>query len=533
MPKPDLILGEECRVSMLRGFNSIGRLVSLTLGPIGGYIANQRQSTTDTELLKDAATIARRILQLPDRSEDVGAMMMRHIVWHMRQAVGDGSATTAVIAQATAREMQKLIAAGANPMIMRRGIEKALVVVLQELDRMAVPLKGEERIAAVASSAIGDAEIGKLLGEMYDVLGEHAAIVIEPYVATYHDRVYHEGARFRGGYLSPYLVTDQDRRIAVLDDPYIVVGEMRFETTEAIQRILEQVANAGGKAVFFAVRGMSDKALSMLVANNEGGIIKSGAAELKPVGDERRGTFQNIALLTGARMVDDKGGWAEMDIQLSDMGRADRVIVTREHYTISGGRGERAPMVERRRELQKKLRGSHDPDERELLRTLLSHFSGGIGELRIGALTSQERKALTALAEEAMKAVDAAMEEGIVPGGGAAYLACIPAVEAIALEGDERLGAQVVARVLEEPMRRIAENAGVHPPVVIAESQRLGFGHGYDVNRERFVSMIEEGIADAALVSKRALQQGVSGAMMLLTTDALVLHRKPQESFTP
>lgn len=533
MPKPDLVLGEDCRVSMLRGFDSIGRLLALTLGPIGGHIANQREGTNETELLNDAATVARRVLQLPERSENVGAMMMRHIVWHMRQAVGDGSATTAVIAQATAREMQRLIAAGANAMILRRGIDQAMAVALRELERIAVPLEGEQHIAAVATAAMGDAEIGKLLGEMYDVLGENAAIVTEPYVATYHDRVYRDGARFRGGYLSPYLITDQERRIAVLEDPYIVVGEMRFESTEAIQNILEQVVNAGGKSVFFAVRAMSDKALSMLVANNENGIIKSCAAELKPVGDERRGTFENIALLVGANKLDDKHGWSEMDVSLNDLGRASRVTVTRQHYTIAGGQGDREAITERRRELRKKLRASHDPEEREMLRTLLSHFSGGIGELRIGALTSQERKELTELAEQGMKAVDAAMEEGIVPGGGAAYLACIEAVRAIEAQGDERLGVEVVARVLEEPMRRIAENAGLHPPVAIAESLRRGFGHGYDVRRERYADMIEAGIADAAMVAKRALQQGVSGAVMLLTTDALVLHRKPQESFTP
>ena len=533
MPKPDLLLGEECRVSMLRGFNSMGRLLALTLGPVGGRICNQREGSKEIELLNDAATIARRVLQLPDRSEDAGAMMMRHIVWHMRQSVGDGSATTAVIAQATAYEMQKLIAAGANAMILRRGIEKAVSVALRELERIAVPLKGEERIAAVASAAIGDAEIGKLLGELYDVLGENAAIVIEPYVATYHDRVYHEGARFRGGYLSPYLITDQDRKIAVLDDPYIVVGEMLFESTESVQNILEQVLQAGGKSVFFAVRGMSDKALSLLVANNEKGIIKSCAAGIKPVGDERRGSFENIGLLTGGNVLDDKHGWSEMDVHLSDLGRASRVTVTRDNYTIVGGHGNRELVAERRRQLRTKLRASHDPEEREVLRTLLSHFSGGVGELRIGALTSQERKALTERAEEAMKAVDAAMEEGIVPGGGSAYLQCIPAVLAIEAEGDERLGVEALARVLQEPMRRIAENAGVYPPLVIAESQRLGPGCGYDVSLDRYGDMIQMGIADAAVVAKRALQQGVSGAVMLLTTDALVLHRKPKESYTP
>ncbi|MBC7234480.1 MAG: chaperonin GroEL [Chloroflexi bacterium] len=533
MPKPDVILGEQSRIGMLRGFESMARLLAITLGPIGGNIANAREPKGEPELLYDAATIARRIIQLPDRAEDAGAMMMRHLVWNVREEVGDGSATTAVLARIIAREMQRMITAGANAMIMKRGIERATKVALQKLDEMSLPLEGEDRIAAVAKAAVGDPEIARLLGEMYDVLGPHANIVIEPYIATFHDRTYHEGARFKGGYLSPYMVTDTVTRRAVLDDVYVVVADMAFESLESAQNVLEQVARAGGKNVLIVCKRMSDKAIGLLVANNERGTIRSVAVNMKPVGDLRVGTVENQALLVGGRPLTDKSGMPPEDITIKDFGRADRIIATKEYYMIIGGRGDKTAIRERIQDLRERLRRTHNAEEREMLRELLTHFSEGVGELRIGALTEQERKTLREVAEQAMKAVQAGMESGIVPGGGAAYLACIPAVEAIEAEGDEAFGVQIVARALEEPMRCIAANAGVHPPLVIAEARAKGPTYGYEVRQGKVVDMIQEGVVDPTLVVKRALQQAVSGAMMLLTTDALVLHRKPEEVFEP
>lgn len=533
MPRPDVILGEKGRIGMLRGFESMARLLAITLGPVGGNIANAREPRGEPELLYDAATIARRIINLPDRAEDAGAMMMRHIVWNVREEMGDGSATTAVLARAVARETQKVIAAGANAMIVRHGIEKALKVALAKLDAISLPLEGEARIAGVATAAVGDAEMGKLLGEMYDVLGPNANIVIEPYIATFHDRVYHEGTRIKGSLLSPYMVTDKIRRVAVMDDVYVLAADMVFDSTESAQNILEQVYKAGGKSVFVMCKNMSDKAMGVLMANNEAGTIRSAAANLKPVGEARRGTVEDIAILTGGKPLFDKSGQAPEDVTLADFGRAERVIVTKDYYLIVGGQGDRKLARERAQKLRQRLRSTYDSDERDTLRELLTHFSAGVGELRIGGLTEQERKALTETAEQAIKAVAAGMESGIVPGGGAAYLACIPEVEAIEADGDEAIGVRIMARVLEEPMRCIAQNASIHPPLVVAEAQRLGEGFGYDVIGEKVVNMVEVGIVDPTSVAKRALEKAVSGALMLLTTDALVLHRKPKETFEP
>jgi chaperonin GroEL len=518
---------------MLRGFKSIARLLSITLGPIGGNIANAREPRGEPELLTDAATIARRIIQLPDRAENAGAMLMRHMVWRVRQEVGDGSATTAVLAQAIAREVERVVAAGANPMMLRRGIERATDAAVKALDAMSLPLEGEERIAAVATAATGDAEIGKILGEMYDVLGPDANIVIEPYIATFHDRAYHEGARFKGGYLSPYMLTDTVRRIAVLDDVHVLVADMVLESTESVQNVLEHVIRKGGKNLLILCKRISDRALGVLVTNSERGVIRSCAANMKPVGDARRGMVENIAILTGGQPLTDKSGMAPEMIGAADLGHAQRVVVTKDYCTIIGGAGDRQAIREHINKLRSRLRATTDPEERTTLRDLLAQLSGGVGELRIGALTQQERKALTEVAEQAMKAVQAGMESGIVPGGGAAYLRCIAALQELDGEGDEKSGIRIVARALEEPMRCIATNAGVHAPLAIDQALSAGPNYGLDVRRKKIVNMLDEGIADPTRVVRRALQLAASGAMMLITTEALVLHRKPQETFEP
>ena len=533
MAKPGVVFGDTGRIGMLRGFEQMARLLALTLGPIGGNIANARQPKGDPELLTDAATIARRMIQLPDRLEDAGAMMMRHLVWTVREEVGDGSATTAVLAYRMASEMQRMIAAGANGIILKRGMEKATQAAISALDDLSLPLEGEDRIAAVAAAAVGDEEIGRLLGEIYDVLGPSANVVIEPYIATFHDRAYHEGARFRGGYLSPYFVTDSARRVAVLNDAYVLVADMSFESTKSAQNLLEQVHRAGGKSVFVIPKLMSDRAIGVMVANSEGDVVKSCVSKLTAYGDERQGTVENIAILTGGVPLTDKTGMDPERIRLSDFGRADRVVATKDNFMIIGGHGDKTAVRDGLANLRQRLRETHDSEEREILRKLTAHFSAGVGELRIGALTQQDRDRLTEVAEQAIKAVNAGMESGVVPGGGAAYLNCIPRVEAVEAEGDEAIGVSIVARSLEEPMSRIAENAGLHPPLVVSEARRAGPGYGYDVRSGQVVDMIEAGIVDPTMVAKRALQQAASGAMMLLSTDALVLSRKPKESIEP
>jgi chaperonin GroEL len=534
MPKPEVLLGEEGRAGMLEGFNTMGRLLAITLGPIGGNVANSKHPLMTPELLTDAATIARRIIEVKDRKENAGAMMMRHIAWRVREEVGDGSATTAVLAQAIANEFNKVIAAGANPMIVRHGIEKATATALKALDAMSIPLKGEERIVAVATAATGNVEIGKLLGELYDVLGQNANIVCTAWVSSTHDRAYHEGAQFQGGYLSPYMVTDTTRHVAVLDDVRVLVTDIDIENLEMIQHILELLVKLEAKSLFVICTRMSEKALGTLIMNNERGTLKSVAAKLKTISEWKHSTLEDIALLVGGIPVINSPALQTRDITVDHFGYADRVFVTRDDFTIVGGRGDKAKIRERTRRLREQLRKAQNMEDRETGREMLSHFSAGVGELRIGALTGDDRNALKVVAEQAIKTVTEGMENGIVPGGGAAYLHCIPAVLATpVINNEEAIGLHIIARALEEPMRRIVENANIHAPIAIAEALRLGPGYGMDVMQEQVVDMLSAGIVDPTLVVKHALELASSGATMLLTTDTLILRRKPEESPNP
>jgi len=533
MPVPGVVLGEHGRAAMLEGFTSMGRLLAMTLGPIAGKIANDRHPNMAPELLTDAATIARRIIQLPERGEDAGAMMMRHMVWRMREEVGDGSATAAVFADALAREMQRVIGAGANAMMVRRGVELAIDAAVEALDAMAIPLDTQERITAVATAATGDAEIGEILGEMYDVLGPNANIIITGYIATYHDRAYHEGARFKGSHVSPYLITDTARRVAVLEDTHVLVTDQIIETPESVSKVLDTVVSNGGKSVLIVCKRMGNKAIGVLTANNDRGTIQSCAATLKAYGDTREDILRDMALLVGGQPIINPNDAELPDLSIGLFGKADRVLVDREHMDIVGGKGDRAKMNERVKGLRRRLRKATSNADREALRELLAHFSGGIGELRIGALTEDDRKALKAVAEESMKAVMSGMEGGVVAGGGAAYLAAVPAVKDLDLDGDIGIGAEITARVLEAPMRTIAANAGEHPPIVVDAARRAGAGFGFDAQTKEIADMAARGILDPVMVAKHALRLGASGALMLMTTDALVLHRKPKEEHEP
>lgn len=521
---------------MLSGFEAIGKLAAITLGPIGGNICYQVDPSSRglPEYIQDAGTAARRIIQLPGRLEDVGAMIMRHTLWRMKDEVGDGAATCGVLAMSIAREMQHLMAAGANPMILRHGIEKALAAAVQALDRLAVPLEGEKRIAAVATAASGNQEIGRLLGEMFDVLGPQANIVIEPYTATYHDRAYREGTVFKGGYVSPYLINDNLRRMAVLDNVHIAILDMDMSSTEAVLHVLNTVAHAGGKNLLLVCRSMGDKGITMLASNNDRGAIKSCAVKPVDVGDLRQNILTNMSLLTGAQYITDKTGQSYKDLTPTSLGYAARVNVTHDKHTIIGGRSNKEGIRQRAQELRAILKRTPHPTDREHLRTAIAQLSDGIGELRIGALTEMDRKTLTEVAEVAIRTVTSCIEGGVVAGGGAALVDCIPSVLAVqAAPGDETFGVQLVARALEAPMRQIVANAALHPTLAIAEARQAGPGYGMDVRSKRIVNMVDEGIADSAYVTRNALQRAASAAIMVLTTDAIVLHRNPKESVHP
>jgi chaperonin GroEL len=534
MPIPDVLFGPEMQERMLRGMESVARLLALTLGPLGGNIIHQRVNTTEPELLTDAATIARRLIELPDRVENVGAMIMRHIVWEMRDKYGDGSATAAVLAQCIAREMHRLSVAGVNPMLMRRGIDKGVAAATKALEEMSSPLEDADRIAGLATAAINEPRIGELLGEMYDTLGPYGSIVVQPYHAAEHDRVYYEGTRFSGEYVSHYLLSDETRYVAALSDTHVLVADVHFNTEQDAATVLDLAARSGVQNLFIICRNMWDKAIGMMAHNNRhGDKVKAYAATIRPVENLRPDMMRDIALLTGARFLTADTGFTLKELTAQDLGYAERVVATRQYVMIVGGRGDKKALRERAHMLRGQLKTLTRQEDKALLLERIARLTGGIGELRVAAFTEQERTALTEKAAHAIKVVQVGIEGGVVPGGGAAYLEAIPAVQAVQAVGDEAVGVQVVARALEEPLRVIASNAHIHPPLVLAECRKKGPGYGYDVRRGRVVNMLEAQIVDSTIVVQEALRRAASGAMMLVTSDTLVLHRKPAKSFAP
>ncbi len=531
---PSVVFGAECREPMRRGFDTLARLLSLTLGPLGGNIVSQRVNTSGFEPLDDGATIARRFTDLPDRVENAGAMMMRHIVWHMRERFGDGSVTAAVLARGIARELHRLIAGGADPVLLQRGLEKGVAAAVGALDEMSIPLTEPEHVAGVARAVIDDARVAQLLAEMMDVLGPYGNILIQPGYGLGHTYGFREGSRFAGEYISRYLVSDRFRYVAALDEPHVVVADFHFEEPGHVLHLLELVRQAGGDKLFIVCKNMWERAISALVAANQRGPVTTYAARIKPVEDLRRDMMRDFALLTGASFITDVAGMGPQDLTADDLGRAERLVATGEYVSLIGGGGDVQAVDAHIDVLQSRLALVEEREERELLRERIGRLQGGIGELRVGAYTESERNALVERAAHAVKVVQVGLEGGVVPGGGAAYLDAAPAVEAAATgHSEEAMAMRALARALEEPARTIAANSDAHPPLVVNACREQGPGFAYEVGQGCVRDMMEAGIVDPTLVVKAALEQAASGAAMLISAEALVLPRAPKESYRP
>ncbi len=533
MPKPQVLGADRAREGMRRGVNVMADVVSVTLGPLGGLVLNEVFGRSEPELLTDGATIARRIIELPDRGENVGAMLLRHMVWHMRQEMGDGSVTTAVLTQAILREAHRCIAAGANAMMIRRGLERALKAAVQALREMAVPVEGEEQIAALATGVTGDPDIGRMLGEIFDILGPEGALVVEEYASTYLEREYLEGARWKGNYDSPYFITDAARRLCILENPRILITDARISELSDIQPIMEQVVRAKAGPLAIIAWGVSGVALSTLVTNHQRNVLKAVSVKFGLIGDHRLRALEDMAIMTGARFITEQAGMKVADATLDDLGRARRIEVGEKEFTIIGPQGDPSAIRQRLAQIKVELEQTSDLEERDKLRERLNWLSGGIGILKIGAPSAKEREIKKERAQEAAKLIAAAMEEGVVPGGSVAYLNAIPAVRAVEAEGDEAFGVEILAKALRAPLERMLQNAGLYPPVVIEEILRHGPGYGYDLMTGKIVDMMEAGIMDAVKVLRTALETAVSGAIMAFTTEAVVLHRDPVQSTEP
>lgn len=534
MQRPDIVFGDRASAAMACGADQLAHLLGLTLGPLTGHVMLAKDSGSERyEALTDGATMARRIIALPEPLQDVGAMMLRKLAWQVRQKVGDGSATAAVLAQALVREGRRSLAAGANPMRLRKGVEQGVAAAVEALEAMAEPLQGQESLAALATAACGDPDLGRIVGEIYDTLGPEAVVNIQEFLGPYLDREYVEGSRFKGRFSSRFFL-QAGQRLLQLTNPYILICNWSINQVAQVQPLLELVLREGeGRPLLVVSASQEGAGLSTLVANYEQGVLQCVGATLRGIGADLQTALDDLALVTGGRLILKDAGFDPKDITLADLGQAARAEVDEDYVTIFKGAGDRKAVRQRVLALRQQLAQAPDMDEASALRERLGRLGSGVGILKIGAVTEKDRKQRRAQAEEAIKVVAAGYRGGVVPGGGAAYLACIPAVAALQAEDDAAFGVAAVARALEEPMRRIVANASMDPSAAVARARAQGQGYGVQIPSGQVVDMRQAGIMDSCTVLQTALEMAASMATMMLTTGAVVLHRKPEQSLEP
>ncbi len=520
MPAKQLLFGQEARDAALRGVNILANAVKITLGPRGRNVVLDKKFGSPTST-KDGVTVAKEI-ELDEPYENMGAQLVKEVASKTSDVAGDGTTTATILAQAIFREGCRNIAAGANPMDLKRGIEKAVEVVVEELKKLSKPVAGKKEIEQVgAISANGDISIGKIIAEAMDKVGKDGVITVEEAKSMETTLEFVEGMQFDRGYLSPYFVTDPERMEAVLEEPYILIHEKKISSTKDMLSLLEQVARSG-KPLLVIAEDVEGEALATLVVNKLRGTLKCAAVKAPAFGDRRKAMLEDIAILTGGQVIAEELGIKLENVTLNDLGKAKKVVIDKENTTIVEGAGSRDKIQGRIKQIKMQIEETTSDYDREKLQERLAKLAGGVAVIKVGAATETEMKEKKARVEDAMHATKAAAEEGIVPGGGVAYLRCLPALEKLKLEGDQQVGVNIVKRALEEPLRQIANNAGWEGSVVVERVKEMKTNEGFNAATEEFEDLVAAGIIDPTKVARVALQNAASVAALMLTTEALI-----------
>jgi chaperonin GroEL len=514
--------GEESRRSLLSGINRLADAVKVTLGPRGRNVVIEKKFGSPT-ITKDGVTVAKEI-ELEDKLENTGAQMVREVASKTSDIAGDGTTTATVLAQAIFREGVKTVAAGASPMALKRGIDKAVEKAVEEIQRLSKRVKDNEAIAQVGTiSANGDATIGKLIAEAMDKVGQDGVITVEESRTLETSLEVVEGMQFDRGYLSPYFVTDPERMEATLEDCFILIHEKKISSMKDLLPLLEQVARQG-KPLLIIAEDVEGEALATLVVNRLRGTLQVCGVKAPGFGDRRKAMLQDIAILTGGKAITEDLGIKLESIQVQDLGRAKKVVVDKDNTTIVEGAGKDGEIQGRVKQIRAQIEDTTSDYDREKLQERLAKLVGGVAVIKVGAATETELKEKKARVEDAMHATKAAVEEGIVPGGGVAFLRAQKALEGLKLDNDdEQIGVGIVKRALEEPLRQIVANAG-HEGAVIVDKVRASksASYGFNAETEEYGDMIQMGVVDPTKVTRSALQNASSIAGLLLTTEALV-----------
>jgi chaperonin GroEL len=522
----EIIYDMKAREAMLNGVKILADSVVVTLGPKGRNVVLEKSWGSPT-VTKDGVTVAKEI-ELEDKFENMGAQMVKEVASKTSDMAGDGTTTATVLARAIYEEGQKLVAAGNNPMAIKRGVDKAVEVAVKELHRISKPTKDQREIAQVGTiSANNDETIGNIIAEAMNKVGKEGVITVEEAKAMETSLEVVEGMQFDRGYLSPYFVTDADKMITSLEDPYILINEKKIGTMKDLLPILEQIAKMGKPLVIIA-EDVEGEALATLVVNKLRGTLQVAAVKAPGFGDRRKAMLEDIAILSGGQVVSEDLGIKLENLTLSDLGQAKRIVIDKDNTTIVDGGGSRAALEGRVKQIRAQIEETTSDYDREKLQERLAKLIGGVAVINVGAATETEMKEKKARVEDALNATRAAVEEGIVPGGGVALVRCLESLEKIKIKADQKLGVKVVIRAIEEPLRQIANNAGFEGSVVIDKVKKGKGAFGFNAETNVYEDLIEAGVIDPTKVVRYALQNAGSVASLMLTTEAMVAE-KPEE----
>ncbi|MDQ7837349.1 MAG: chaperonin GroEL [Thermodesulfobacteriota bacterium] len=526
MPAKEIKYDVKAREALLRGINTLADAVKVTLGPKGRNVIIEKSFGSPT-ITKDGVTVAKEI-ELTDRFENMGAQMVKEVASKTSDVAGDGTTTATILAQAVYAEGSKLVAAGNNPMAIKRGIDKAVEAVVDELKKISKPTKDQKEIAQVGTiSANNDSTIGNIIAEAMEKVGKEGVITVEEAKSMETTLDVVEGMQFDRGYISPYFVTDPEKMEAVLSDPYILLNEKKISNMKDLLPVLEQIAKMG-RPLLILSEDVEGEALATLVVNKLRGTLQCAAVKAPGFGDRRKAMLEDIAILTGGQVVSEDLGIKLENISLKDLGTAKRITIDKDNTTIVDGGGERSALEGRVKQIRTQIEETTSDYDREKLQERLAKLIGGVAVINVGAATETEMKEKKARVEDALNATRAAVEEGIVPGGGVAFIRCIPALTKLKLHGDEQLGVNLIKRALEEPVRQIANNAGFEGSVVVDRVKNEKDSVGFNAETGEFEDLIKAGVIDPTKVTRFALQNAASVAGLLLTTEAMVAE-KPEE----
>ncbi len=522
---------EEARKSILNGVNALADAVKVTLGPKGRNVILEKTFGAPT-VTKDGVTVAKEV-ELEDKFENMGAQMVREVASKTSDVAGDGTTTATILAQAIYREGVKAVAAGSNPMEVKRGIDKAIVIVVDELKKMSKPTKDQKEIAQVGTiSANNDETIGNIIAEAMGKVGKEGVITVEEAKGLQTELEVVEGMQFDRGYLSPYFVTNADKMEVELQDPLILIHDKKISGMKDLLPILEQVAKMG-KPLLIVAEDIEGEALATLVINKIRGTLNVAAVKAPGFGDRRKAMLEDIAVLTGGQVISEETGSKLENTQLGDLGAAKRIVIDKDNTTIIDGAGERAQLEGRVKLIRAQIEETSSDYDREKLQERLAKLVGGVAVIKVGAATETEMKEKKARVEDALNATRAAVEEGIVPGGGVAYIRTLPGLDKAKLSGDQQIGLNIVKRAIEEPLRMISANAGFEGSIIVEKVKGKKDDYGFNAQTDKYENLMEAGVIDPTKVTRFALQNAGSVASLMLTTQCMIAEKPREESPMP